>query len=186
MKRHIIYIHGLGDSFNVVRKLGLSRWRRPTTKVTLISMHWQNSTESYEEKLARISKAIECYEAEDIFLVGESAGGAVAIAAMQRNASVTRLVTVCGLNHRADAVDSNIYAKHPALRDAMYEADKTFNSLTSEQKAIMLTIYSSNDKRVREKYSLIPGVKTVDIEVKGHMLSIGYVLFVKPKLIFTR
>lgn len=184
MKRHIIYIPGLGDRSDPFRRLGLLFWRRPGVAVTLVPMHWLNPDETYEDKIARIGKAIGMYEDSTVVLVGESAGGAVAIACYRRfREHVSGIVTVCGMNQGVGVVNPALYRKNRAFRDAMLASDSVLPTLTQKDKTNMLTIYSSNDGVIGKKDTLLDGVRSVDIKVPLHMLAIGYVLFVRNDLV---
>lgn len=184
MKRHVIYIPGLGDRSDPLRRLGLLLWRRPGVAVTFVPMRWLDPKETYEEKVVRIQSALLKYEDRNVTLVGESAGGAVAIACYERFRSrVSGAVTVCGMNQGAGAVNPVLYKKNLAFRDAMLAVDKALPNLSSQDRATMLTIYSSNDGVIGKKETVLKGVRSIDIKVPLHMLAIGYVLFLKSSLV---
>ena len=184
MKQHVIYIPGLGDSYDFLRRLGLVFWRRPHVAVTLVPMRWRDPHETYEEKIARITGAIEKYDDRSVVLVGESAGGAVAIACYRRfHERVARVVTVCGMNQGVGAVSPILYRKNRAFRDAMIASDRALPTLTAKNKTSMLTIYSSNDGVIGKKDTLLEGVRSIDVNVPLHMLAIGYVLLVRNDLV---
>lgn len=184
MKQHVIYIPGLGDGYDVIRKLGLLFWRRPGVAVTHVPMHWMNPAESYEEKIARIEKAVLSYRDRETIVVGESAGGAMAIVALRRyQGNVNRVVTVCGMNQGAGNVSGRLYQKNKAFKEAMYEADMIVPNLTDKEKAACTTIYSSADLTVRPSDTLIADVKAYDLRIPGHMFVILAVLFGYYRLI---
>lgn len=184
MKRHIIYIPGLGDGYDPIRRLGLRLWRRPSILVTHVPMRWSDPTESYEQKLARVRAAIESKPGHQTILVGESAGGAVVIGAMhQFSASVDRVVTVCGMNQGEANVNPRLYQKNRAFRGAMQAADRAVRSLNDTDRAKIVTIYSSGDFTVRPKDTLLPGVRSYDLRIAGHMYAILAVLFLRHSLV---
>lgn len=182
--RHIIYIPGLGDKYDVVRKIGLKLWRRPGVRVSHLPMRWEDPQETYEQKLVRLETLIEAYPDARVILVGESAGGSVTISATRRFKDVVdRSVTVCGMNYGASNVNPSLYSRNVAFRDAMIEADRTVATLSKDERAKLLTIYSSMDFTVRPKNTLIDGVASRDLKVFGHMQAILLVLFVRFGLI---
>lgn len=184
MKQQIIYIPGLSDRYDILRRLALLLWRRPEVRATLVPMRWLNKHESFEEKLARLGTEIEKHSDRQIVLVGESAGGAVAIAALKKYRDrVSRIVTVCGMNQGADVVNPVLYEKNRAFRGAMLTADKAFESLSVKDRADMFTIYSSRDGVIGEKDTLLDGVRSFDIGVPIHIVAIGYVLLLRPSLV---
>lgn len=184
MKQHVIYIPGLGDGYDAVRKFGLLFWKRPGVAVTHVPMHWMSPVETYEEKVARIEKAVLRYHDRETVIVGESAGGAMAIVALRRyQQHVDRVVTVCGMNQGAGNVSGRLYQKNKAFKEAMHEADTIVPSLTEKEKAACTTIYSSADLTVRPKDTLIADVKAYDLRIPGHMFVILAVLFRYYRLI---
>lgn len=184
VQRHIIYIPGLGDGYDVLRKLGLLLWRRPGVTITHVPMHWASPNETYEEKLARIERAIKTYDDRETILVGESAGGAMAIVALRRyREHINRVVTVCGMNQGAENVNPRLYRKNRAFKAAMSEVDTIIPTLSAREKAAALTIYSTADMTVRPKDTLIAGVKAYDLKIPGHMFVILVVLLIHYRLV---
>lgn len=181
---HIIYIPGLGDTYDVVRKIGLKLWRRPGVKVSHMPMRWEDPEETYEQKITRLKVLVDTYPDAQVTLVGESAGGSVAISATRRfKHRVNRTVTVCGMNYGAGNVNPSLYSRNVAFRDAMIGADRTVATLSKDERAMLYTIYSSMDFTVRPKNTLIEGVSSYDLKVFGHMQAILLVLFVRFGLI---
>lgn len=179
-KQHIVYIPGLGDGYDMFRKAGLLLWRKPGTKTTLVSMHWMDTHESYEDKLGRIKKAIDKYPSHKVVLVGESAGGAMSIVAMRRfRSKIHRLVTVCGMNQGAGNVSGYVYYQNKAFKYTMEEADTITPTLSAEDRRSMLTIYSPLDATVTPKATLLDGVKAHKLFIPGHLPTIFVVLFFK-------
>lgn len=182
--KHIIYIPGLGDRYDGIRRLGLRLWRRPDVAVSHVAMRWLDGDETFVQKLDRIKAKIDLYPGSKVVLVGESAGGAASIVAMNRfQGQVARLVTICGMNHGAANVNPKLYQKNRAFKEAMLEADSIMQRLSPKSKAMMLTVYSSKDFTVRPKNSLINGVEAVDLMIPGHMIAILSVLFLRFRTI---
>lgn len=182
--RHIIYIPGLGDRYDGIRKLGLRLWRRKDIRVSHIPMNWLDPVETLEEKLNRIQMVISAYPNERVTLVGESAGGAVAIIASKRfKGSVYGTVTLCGMNQGAGNVSPVLYKRNKAFHDAMIKADTVIPSLTDDDKNNLYVVYSSADITVRPKDTLIAGVVSLDIKTPGHMFAILDVLYFRSSII---
>lgn len=181
---HIIYVPGLGDKYDVVRKIGLRLWRRKNVKVSHFPMKWENTTETYEEKMNRLEMMIDSYPGTDIVLVGESAGGSIVIAAARRfRHKINRVITVCGMNHGADSVNPALYRKNIAFHDAMIESDSIVPALSDQERSHLYTIYSSMDSTVRPKHTLIDGVSSLDLRPLGHMQAILSVLYFRYSLV---
>ena len=184
MRRKIIYIPGLGDRYDGLRRLGLNLWKRKNTEVVLVSMKWLDKNETYEGKLARIKAEIDKDSEASVTLVGESAGGGMALAAfMEFDERLERVVTVCGMNQGVGSVSPYLYKRNPGFKDTMHAADDSVTGLSKAQKAKLYIIYSSKDYTVRPSNTLIPGVRSNDIGTFGHMQAILSVLFWRYKLV---
>lgn len=183
MKLRILYIPGLGDRYDAVRRLGLLTWRRADVAVELVPMRWSDATETFSQKLDRI-KAIIDADPSPVVLVGESAGGAMAIAATNAfHAQVMATITLCGMNQGAGNVNPRLYRRNPAFRDALERADLIVPSMNDDTKQRMLVIYSSYDQTVKPKDTLIEGVRSHDLETPGHLTSILLALKLRSGLV---
>lgn len=177
MSRRILYIPGLGDRYDGVRRACLVLWRRPGVKVTLVPMRWADKTDSYDAKLERLHLAVEAARGEAVSLVGESAGGAVVIAALEKfGEQLDSAATICGMNQGAGNVGEHIYRRNPAFRQVMASADIALKRFGDAQKDKLLIIYSSADFTVRPKDTVVNGAHTYDLKVPGHLVAIFTVL----------
>jgi len=184
---HVIYIPGLGDKYDPIRRLGLRLWRGRNVDVTHVPMRWSDPVETFGGKRVRLREAIDTHPDHKTILVGESAGGPVAIVASRRfTKRVDRIVTVCGMNQGADTVSPRRYQNNPAFKDAMTEVDELTPLLTDQQKRCISILYSSADETVRPHYTLLQGVASYNLKTPGHALSILSVLFLRFNLITKR
>jgi hypothetical protein len=170
---HIIYIPGLGDHFDLPRRLTLAGWRRSDTRVTFVPMRWNDRHETYEAKYDRVAKAIKQAKGSEVTLVGESAGGAMALFVFSRNLSrVSQVITICGYNH--GAADVHLYHKrrHPAFYQLMPVVDDIVAKLTRDSRGRLTTIYSVRDHVVTPRHSRIDGAKERVLHTPGHFISI--------------
>ncbi len=185
--QHIIYIPGLGDRYDVIRRLGLKLWRRRSIRVSHFPMNWLDPTETLESKLERLNKVITKYPDHQVTLVGESAGGAMALVAFDRFKDVVdKTVTLCGMNRGVNGVSPALFKRNRAFFDAIVAAEQIISRLTSDDKDKLHVIYSSGDITVRPKNSLIPGVSSYDLKTPGHMFAILDVLFFRYSIITKR
>lgn len=176
-RQHVIYVSGLGDGYDTLRRLCLLLWRRPGRIVTHMPMHWRDEGETYEAKLIRLGAAIERHPDRETVLVGESAGGAVAVGISRRYPAVLkRVITVCGMNRGAENVSPRLYRMNPAFHDAMKLSDRVVASLDPSEGKVYTAVYSSLDFTVRLKDTRIAGAHLIDLKVPGHMPAIFSVL----------
>lgn len=179
--RHIIYIPGLGDHFDPLRRLVLTKWKQGHTRVTFVPMHWNNQHETHEDKYNRIAETIKQAKGDEIFLVGESAGGAMALLTFSRNPdTIHRVVTVCGYNHGAQDVHPYHSHKHPAFYTLMPLVDAAVELFDRTTLDRITTVYSTRDHIVSAKHSHIDGTKQKIIHMPGHFISIASILLGQP------
>lgn len=173
-----LYIPGLGDHYDPLRRLGLRRWRRYGMSVTLVPMRWSDRSESYQTKRARVEAALAAVpDGQKITLIGESAGGAVALAVFHAHADrISRLVTICGKNHGADTLWQGYRRRKPAFVAAVERADATLPMLSPAETARIVTVYSTGDRVVRPKDTRIHGAKAVELHSRGHLRTIAGVI----------
>ena len=176
---HYIYIPGFGDHFDFLRQLLLARWRTQDTAVHFVPMHWRDRTEAYGQKLERLRQIIEQIAPnEPIIIVGESAGGAMALYSLsQLPERINSVITICGYTKGAQDV-SRYYRTH---RPAFYPLVQGLDALQPDAKRIT-TIYSVRDHVVTPKHTLIKGAHSIKLQTPGHLSNIARVLFTKLPL----
>lgn len=183
---HYIYIPGFGDRFDVLRRLALRRQDVPGVQTTLVPMHWSDRAEVYEQKYERIARTISSSNSDEIVLVGESAGGAMALYAFSRqHTRVKYVTTLCGYNHGAEDIVQFQRRRHPAFYPLLLDLDEIVSNLPVPMRQRITTIYSLRDRVVEPRHSRIQGVRAVELSTPGHLFSIGYVLAKRTQLIFS-
>lgn len=174
MTKHYIYLPGFGDHFDLFRRLVLRlKWQDQKTRVTFVPMQWANRHETYEQKYQRVETAVIDAVGDEITVVGESAGGAMAMLALSRNSEKIRgVVTICGYNHGAADVHPIHKLRHPAFPELMPVIDKIVDGFDPKTRAQITTIYSTLDSVVEPQHSIIEGAKAVVLQKPGHFSNI--------------
>ncbi len=180
---HYVYIPGFGGHFDGARQNALGRWKTETTRATFVAMHWLDKTETFEQKYERIVAVIASIPDEhEIHLVGESAGGAMALYAfLQQRDRVVSLTTVCGYNHSADGIGLSVRIGHPAFYPLVQNVDAEIKTLTDSGRHRITTLYSRHDYVVRSRYTHIEGARDIVLGTPGHFLTIARVLLQGPR-----
>lgn len=176
----VIYVPGLGDKYDIVRRIGLWLWRFQLrgARVTFVSMKWSVADDSYEAKVARIADAISNSKAgEQIVLIGESAGGGMVLANWLNDTRVDAIVTVCGKNKGRENISETTYRRNPAFRSAMIDAEGALADSSESARARVLTVYSPQDTVVPPEDTLVHGAREMTIPTGGHGRTIVTVLF---------
>lgn len=175
--KHYIYIPGFGTWQDLLRRLALQRWRSKSSKVSFVPMRWLDRADTYEHKYARVIRAIELADGDEIILVGESAGGAMALGAFARDIErVDRVVTVCGYNHGSQDIGASYRRRSPAFYTAVQESEQSLTTFSPTVRNRITTIYSITDRTVTPSHSRIDGSLAVELSSGGHLLNIARVL----------
>lgn len=162
-KTHVIYVPGLGDSFDTARVFTVGLWKMHGLGASCTPMRW-SSKESYEQKLQRLLDDID--RKDSVILVGESAGGAIALRAAEISPKVRACVTLCGISTSAMRVGDGYSRRAPALRTAVSRIPSTHTSRVH-------SIYSALDLTVPPRYAVAKGATVHRIYVPGHLFAIA-------------
>jgi pimeloyl-ACP methyl ester carboxylesterase len=176
---HIIYIPGFGDTYDVGRRVLLRCWRIFGVTTEFIPMHW-NTAESYDEKLSRVEQAIDAAKDTRLVIIGESAGGSIALPIYaKRHVNLYRVITICGKNGNTASVSPLLYAKHIAFREAMQRTEVALTQLSKAQRQKFVSLYPIYDEVIPLKEATVPDCQVVRLPSIGHFLTIflGLTLF---------
>lgn len=180
---HYIYIHGFGGSYNWLRRLALRRWKKASVRVTLVPMRWKDQVETFEQKYDRVVAEIK--PGEQTVLVGESAGGAMALLVyMHQPDAFQSVVTVCGYNHTAEDIWQQHRRAKPAFYPTVQAVDRSLSELVHPER--VTTLYGRSDRVVVAKYSHVAGAREIQLPTRGHFVSIGYLLLKGPSVFIGR
>lgn len=171
MKQHVIYIPGLGDRYDGLRRRGLWLWGRLGLSTELVPMQWYNGNGSFEDRYQAVVVAIQASEAKgcQVVLVGESAGAAMAISVVAGYPHVG-LVTLCGVTSPATPIAPSIRLRSPAFDRAIANLDQALGKLDLGR---VDCVRASVDPVIAKSYSLVPGARHHVIWCLGHILTIA-------------
>lgn len=167
---HIIYIPGLGDKYDNVRKKALKWWPRfHGVSAELVPMNWSIESE-LAPKIQRLESAIRraAVDGKQVVLVGESAGAAVAL--LSDTTEVKKVITICGVANGAIQIGEGYAKRAAALRPAVDELRKREKS-NSLHKNIH-SFRASFDEVVYKKHSVAKGATEHVLWSPGHMITI--------------
>lgn len=171
---YIIYIPGLGDRYDIIRRSCLWTWRLYGANVQLVASEWRGD-EALDVKINRIKQTVQTHvnRGRRVVLLGESAGGSLALntyATMPE--TIAGVVTLCGKNTRADNVSPRLYRHNPAFRASMQQVDVAARQLTRQQRQRVTSVYPLWDAYVPRVDTLIPDCRQVKLYSVGHLTSI--------------
>lgn len=171
---HLIYIPGLGDGYDPIRRFTLKFWRFYGVSIEHIPSSWSDGGE-IDEKIGRINDAITRAkkDGKDVVLIGESAGGSLALNIYASNPKlIYRLVTLCGKNTRPENVSPVLYRRNPAFKVSMERVGASVSSLRLTDRQRITSIYPLYDPTVPVRETFTPDCRKVQIWSVGHIVSI--------------
>lgn len=180
MKHTIVYIPGLGDHYDELRRRALSSWETSEVSVALLPMRWYDPLETFEQKLRRAADSISAYQrlGHTVSVVGESAGGTMAIHVFALNHKVHRLVTIAGVNRPDVTVSPVTLRRAPAFGPSITALTDSLDAVPVERRASIHVITGLHDATVNERHSYIFGAHRHRVWVIGHIFVIAVCLTV--------
>lgn len=175
---HILYLSGFGNKHDAKRLRALKLWHFKNVTTELVPMRWEGK-ETFEQKIARIDQAIDRAAGKQIIIIGESAGGSMAVHMYARRPEdLFRVMTICGKNSHPETVGEHYYRRSPAFRTSMERLNDSIDQLSDEQKRTFISFHPFYDSVVPVRETLLPGCKRVRLWSVGHWLTIALALTV--------
>lgn len=180
--KQLLYLPGLGNDTVTQRQFRYLAWwgKLHRTHVTCFDPHWHDS-ESYTDKWQRLIDILKALPHDELTIIGVSAGGSLAIRALDLYPNTKRVTTVCAKLQGAQSIGTNYRLHAPALHDAVRVSEEIILSgkLPSQK---IVTYRSLYDPIVPLKDSVVPGAKKKRLIVIGHTLAIVmYLALYLPK-----
>lgn len=174
----IIFIPGLGDANPKWQARAVKLWHIYGYKSQLIAMNW-NDKLPWSEKQKKLLDKIDELSNQNykIVLVGASAGSTAVINAYAiRKSNILGVITIAAKINRPETLGDRYYTENPSFIQSISKAQQSLSELTSNDKNIILCIYSLRDGLVSMQDSIIEGANTYKTWVPYHPLVIGYYL----------
>lgn len=173
MEHHILYISGLGDNYDGIRRFFLFFWRIFGVRAELVSMQWYDG-KPYDEKYKRVIAAIEASQARgySVSLVGESAGGSMAMNVFARTESIHRLISLCGVNSYRTPISPRIFKRGPAFKESVSILNESQAKAIKDRLKRISSVTAVFDQTVPIKTNIIPGARRVTLWSIGHLTTI--------------
>lgn len=176
MPLHVIYVSGLGDHFDSLRRLPLRLWRLAGISAELFPVYW-TGREEYDEKITRLNEVIDKAKGKRIVLIGESAGGSMVLNVYaSRPDDFHKVMTICGKNSRPEHVSPLLYKRNPAFKVSMHSLAASVSKLTKVQRQNFISIHPLYDAVVPVTETLIPDCQSRRLWLIGHRPTITFML----------
>ncbi|MDB5187405.1 MAG: hypothetical protein JWM07_877, partial [Candidatus Saccharibacteria bacterium] len=122
-------------------------------------------------------------------LVGESAGGSMAINLFAAHPKVARLITVAGVNMPSAPVEQVKLRKSSAFATSRQQLRDSLLRIDENRRHDIYTLSALNDNVVQSQHSVIPGSHARRILSVGHLATIalcltvisGYIVYLAKK-----
>ena len=173
MKHYIIYIPGLGDGYDTLRRFLLFFWQIYGVKVELVPTKWYDGR-SYEEKYNRVDAAIKKAQQAGyiVSVIGESAGASMAMNIFARHESLHRLVSLCGVNSYKTLISPRIFQRGPAFKESVSLLNTSQADAVKTRATHMTSITARYDPVVPIESNIIPGARRISVWSVGHFTTI--------------
>lgn len=169
---HIIYLSGFGNKYDVWRLRLMKKWRFKNVTIELLPMRWEGR-ESFVQKVARVDQAIDRASGKRIVLLGESAGGTMAVYMYARRpGDFYKVMTICGKNVTPHTVGDYYFQKSPAYKVAVERLVESAKSLTKQQHQTFVSIHPLHDSVVPVNDTLLKDCTRVRLFSVGHLFTI--------------
>jgi hypothetical protein len=167
MKTHIIYIPGLGPTYDPARRFALKFWRLGGVSTELVEMAWKDG-DSFDTKYRAVVKSIEKARTlnRKVVLIGESAGASMALVAASNISAVRGCITLCGVSLPSTPIATPLRRASPALDEAVGRLKNVAITVP------LVSLRSAFDPVIGKKYSTAKGAKPHIIWSVGHMTTI--------------
>jgi pimeloyl-ACP methyl ester carboxylesterase len=190
MKQYILYIPGLGDGYDPFRRKALRLWSIFSVEARLIPMQWFGD-EPYDAKYQRASAMIAdlAKTGVKITLIGESAGGSMAINLFASHPQVTNLVTIAGVNQATTPVASHTLRHGPSFAMSRQLITKSLAQISDSRRRHIYTVSALIDTVVAARHSRIPKAHNRRVWSVSHLYTItlcltllsGYIVHLAKK-----
>lgn len=169
-KYHIIYIPGLGDGYDSLRRAGLITWHIWGVSTELVPMQWYGGGD-LATRYAMVAAAIDRAQQRGrrVILVGESAGASLAINVASRRPDIYGLMTICGIVNSRAEVSAAIRKKSPVFNQSLAQLEYDIRELDL---AKVCNVRAMVDSIVPKQSSVIPGATQRIIWSVGHVTTV--------------
>lgn len=180
-KCHIIYIPGLGDGYDGLRRAGLFTWHLWGVSTELVPMQWYGGGD-LATRHTMVAAAIDRAQQRGrrVILVGESAGASLAINVASRRPDIHGLMTICGIVSSRAEVSAAIRKKSPAFNQSLAQLEGDVRELDL---AKVCNVRAVVDSIVPRQSSVIPGATERVVWSVGHVTTVALCLSVYSGLL---
>lgn len=157
-KPTLVIIPGIGDDLQIYQTFA-SRWARFGYDVHVISFGWYEHSATLELKFRSFLKKLDAVSNNEVYLIGISAGGPVAVHAMAVRKNIKKIITVCS------PLNTMFNLRNPLLAESVEQARQLLLHFNSEQKSRVLSVHAIHDPIVDIRLSKPKDIRTLRVAV---------------------
>ena len=165
--QHVILINGLGNRtffYHVVLKL----WRIWGFNLHFFRFDWEDSEESFESKMKRLTTA--CEQFDIVKVIGISAGGTAAVNLLAQAHNVSKVATVGSPYYLTGVVKSQL------LQESSNVLAKNLAHFSRSKQQKIRSFHGASDSTVSPRQSQSAGITHTQLKTYGHIATIVYAL----------
>ncbi len=181
-KHHLIYVPGLGDSYDRFRKKALKLWRLFGVSTELVAMDWSDRVLQFEDRFKRVEAAIEqaVKNGYKVSLIGESAGGSMSLNVLAEHPDLHKVITLAGVDNPNTEIAHWRRQQTPGFVVSVHKLAESVSNLPLQK---IHTISALYDETVHHKNSVVAGAHNHRWLSFGHLVTILLALTIFSPLI---
>lgn len=170
----LVLVPGIGDDYDIYQTFA-RRWMRLGYDTHVISFGWADHTAPFTSKLETFFRKLDALQAQHIHIIGISAGGTVAVAALVERSDVEKVITVCTPLSRMSNLDN------PLLQEGITQIEQHLASMDDGERGHILSAFGMYDQTVDTKLSRLPGIREFRIFMAFHAPTIFVALTLQAR-----
>ena len=170
----LVLVPGIGDDYDIYQTFA-KRWTSLGYDVYVISFEWIDRTASFTSKLEIFFGKLDALQTQQIYLIGISAGGTAAVAALARRDDIAKVITICSPLMHMDNLDN------PLLEEGIAQAEQYIKALDEDKRTRLMSAFGIYDQTVATRLSRPSGVKQHRIFMAFHAPTIFVALTLQAR-----
>jgi len=157
----LVIVPGIGDDTPIYKKFA-RRWQRLGFECHIVAFGWANTHAPLPSTLDTFLQRLDQLQADELYIIGISAGGTAAVNALMARPYVKKIITVCSPLAAMPGL------RNPLLGASINRLSSGLPQLSAEQKRRILSVYGSHDQVVDIRLSQPTGVQTRKLQTMLH------------------
>lgn len=186
--KHLIIIPGLSDDISLI-KLATKHWKKYRYSIHIHRVGWKDKGNTFQNSLNNLLGLVDkLITSGSVSILGISAGGSLAINAINKRNSINYVINLCGRlkvgNHKYRSLE-RMSNSSSIFKDSVISSDNILKESPKFLKDRVLSISSKYfDQSVPFDTSFVDEANNIQIHMIEHTLCIYYTLLFEERAIF--